>query len=74
MSYEEFCEGITNLVNRTEPGTKVRFCNEEEKGRFSAWLSSGMQVTMNEGGFNLSIKYGSGHHMRVPATQAFAVA
>lgn len=74
MKYEGFCEGVRKLIARTEPDTKVRFYNDTEKGRFFAYLSTGMTISMNVEGANLSFKYGSGHHMRVPTQRAFCVA
>lgn len=57
MSYDVFCERVTDIVNRS--GSKVRF--SRENGKHIARCSDGVTIIGNSECPRVLVKWGSGH-------------
>lgn len=61
MSYEVFQRRVNALIDRAGGGIKVRFSEDDEKGRYFAKCSDGTTIIGNPSSIKVTVRFGSGH-------------
>lgn len=61
MSYEVFKRKVNALIAKAGGNIRVRFSNDNDKGRFFANCSDGTTIIGNPDSLKVTVRFGSGH-------------